>query len=105
MSVARWRRVPEGAGAIERLDGEYLLFGVGLVMAPEAAEPIAAALDAFRASLCGYDTGAMYVNFAEEPTDAARFYADASYWRLRAIRAAIDPAGRMVGNHPIPQEV
>jgi hypothetical protein len=95
-------RVPQGAGALARLDGEYLMFGAGVIMGPEAVAPLRGALRAFKASLADYDTGAMYLNFAEEPTDAARFYADATYWRLRAIRRAIDPAERMVGNHPIP---
>jgi hypothetical protein len=95
-------RVPEGTGAITRLDGEYLLFGVGLVMGAEMVAPVRSALHDFRASLAEYDTGAVYPNFAEEPTDAARFYADATYRRLRELRRAIDPADRMVGNHPIP---
>ena len=43
-----------------------------------------------------------YLNFVEQPTDAARFYAEADYARLRAVRAAVDPDGLMVGNHPIP---
>ena len=43
-----------------------------------------------------------YLNFVERPTDASTLYDDDDYARLRAIRAAVDPAGRMVGNHPIP---
>jgi hypothetical protein len=65
--------------------------------------PVRGALRGFKAALAGYDTGAMYLNFAEGPTEAARFYLDGSYWRLRAIRAAVDPTERMVGNHPIRQ--
>jgi hypothetical protein len=95
-------RVPEGAGAVGGFDGEYLLFGAGLVMGPETVAPVGAALDEFKASLAAYDTGATYLNFAERPTDAATFYRDESYARLRAIRAAVDPEARMVGNHPIP---
>ena len=45
--------------------------------------------------------GKDYLNFVEHPTDTSRFYADEDYARLRAIRAAVDPDGRMVGNHPI----
>jgi FAD binding domain len=95
-------RVPEGAGAIARFDGEYLLFGAGLVMGPETVAPVRGALHDFKAALADYETGSMYLNFAEAPTDPARFYADAAYWRLRAIRRAVDPAERMVANHPIP---
>jgi hypothetical protein len=95
-------RVPEGAGAAGRLDGEYLMFGGGVLMGPETVAPVAAALREFRAALEAYATGAAYLNFAERPTDPATFYADGAYERLRAVRAAVDPAGRMVGNHPIP---
>ena len=95
-------RAPEGAGAIGGLDAEFLLFAVGVVMVPEAAAPVRAALDAFAQALADYDTGSSYLNFVEETTDAARFYDEASYRRLRAIRASADPDGRMVGNHPIP---
>ena len=41
-------------------------------------------------------------NFVGEPTDPATFYTHATYARLRAIRAAVDPHGLMVANHPIP---
>jgi FAD/FMN-containing dehydrogenase len=94
-------RVPDGAGAAGRLDGEYLMFAGGIVMAPEMAAPVAAALHACKAALADYDTGSSYLNFVEQPVDAAQLYADDVYPRLRAIRAAVDPDGRMVGNHPI----
>jgi FAD/FMN-containing dehydrogenase len=95
-------RTPEDAGALGRLDGAYILFGVGVVMAPEMAEPVGAALAAFKASLAAYATGSSYPNFAEQPTDTATFYGADAYARLRALRAAVDPDGRMVANHPIP---
>ena len=43
-----------------------------------------------------------YLNFVEQPTDPATFYTEDAYARLRAVRAAVDPDGVMVGNHPIP---
>jgi FAD/FMN-containing dehydrogenase len=95
-------RVPAGAGAAGSLDGEYLLFSVGLLMGPDAAEPVLSALARFKAAMARYDNGSAYLNFAEHPADPATFFSDESYARLRAIRAAVDPEGRMVGNHPIP---
>jgi FAD/FMN-containing dehydrogenase len=95
-------RTPATAGALGRLDGEYLMFSAGIVMAPEMLEPVQAALQALKASLAAWDSGADYLNFVEEPADAARFFTEEASGRLRAIRAAVDPAGRMVGNHPIP---
>jgi hypothetical protein len=95
-------RVPEGAGAAGRFDGEYLLFAAGVVMGPETVGPVADALHAASAALAPWDTGSAYLNFVEQPSDAARFYTDEAYARLRAIRAAVDPDDRMVANHPIP---
>jgi FAD/FMN-containing dehydrogenase len=95
-------RVPEGAGAAGRLHGEYLLFGAALVLDEESARACAAALGRFREALAPYASGKHYLNFVEHPADAAAFYSDEGYARLRAVRAAVDPAGRMVGNHPIP---
>jgi FAD binding domain len=98
------RRAPEGAGATGSLDGEYLVFSGGLLMGPESAPAVESALADFKAAMAPYDNGSAYLNFAERPVDPARFYGDESYWRLRAIRAAVDPDDRMVGNHPIPAQ-
>ena len=97
-------RVPAGAGAAGRLDGEYLMFGAALIMGPESAAAAEAGLERFKAALAAYETGKDYLNFVEHPTDTSRFYADEDYARLRAIRAAVDPDERMVGNHPMPQQ-
>ena len=48
-------------------------------------------------ALSAYDNRQEYLNFVEEPADAAAFYADEAYARLQAIRAAVDPDGVMVG--------
>jgi FAD/FMN-containing dehydrogenase len=95
-------RVPDGAGAAEQLHGEYLLFGVSLLLDPGSAATAQAALERFRASLAAYETGKQYFNFVEHNVEAAVFYDDATYARLRAIRTAIDPHGVMVGSHSIP---
>jgi FAD/FMN-containing dehydrogenase len=95
-------RVPDEAGATGSFDGDYLYFTAGLVIGPEMAQAVHAAGAAARAALAPYDTGAAYLNFAEAPTDPSAFYDAESYERLRAIRAAVDPAGLMVGNHAIP---
>ena len=69
---------------------------------PRARAAVAAAARGRARSLEPYATGRQYLNFVEAPTDPAAFYADEDYARLRAIRAAVDPAGTMVGNHPVP---
>ena len=43
-----------------------------------------------------------YANFVEEPADASAFFDPTTWARLRAAKAAYDPAGLFVGNHHIP---
>ena len=95
-------RVPAGGGAAGCIRGEYLLFSVGLAMSPEMAAAAAVGQAAIGAAMAPWATGKEYLNFVEHAVDPATLYGDDDYGRLRAIRAAVDPAGRMVGNHPIP---
>jgi hypothetical protein len=59
-------------------------------------------LVALNRALAPYDTGRRYLNFTDERTDPARFFAPQAYRRLRAVRAAADPDALFRANHPIP---
>jgi FAD/FMN-containing dehydrogenase len=95
-------RTPAAAGALTGLAGEYLFFTCGLALDEAMAEAVHRAGAEIVAALSPYDTGRAYLNFAGAPTDAATFYTDEDYARLQGVRAAVDPEGRMLGNHPIP---
>ncbi|WP_433722737.1 FAD-binding oxidoreductase [Nocardia sp. CA-129566] len=95
-------RQPEDSGALGALPGSYLMEGIGLVTAPELAEPIDIALRQLRAAMSRYDTGRVYANFVDRPTDVSTVYDEASFRRLRELRASVDPDGLMVASHPIP---
>ena len=58
------RRVP-GAGAQGSLDGSFAFFAVGVPMGPGVAEAIMARVDALKAALAPWDSGATFVNFAD----------------------------------------
>ena len=94
--------MPEGAGALGSLDGDYAYYTVGLAMTPEMKAAVQAAAKQAVAALSPYATGAGYLNFVEQPTDTSKLFTAEAYERLRAIRAAVDPDGVMVSNHPIP---
>ena len=94
-------RVAPGSGARATLPGDISLFALGAVLDEPMGEVVEAALrdvdDAVRPYRGGY-----YPNFVEEPADASAFF-DATTWaRLRAVKAAHDPADVFVGNHHIP---
>jgi len=95
-------RVPEGAGTLGSLDGDYAFFSIGMVMSPELGAAVEAAGEQAVAALASYTTGSAYPNFVEHPTDTSAFYAGDAYARLGKVRAAVDPDGVMVSNHPIP---
>jgi hypothetical protein len=92
-------RVPENAGALGSLQGDYALVGGGIVA--ESKQELDAALVRLRAATAAYETGALYPNFTEWPAAVSRFYTDAVYARLQRVRARVDPRELIVANHPI----
>ena len=58
-------RRPAGAGAVGGIDGEFLLFGVGMAVDAESAAAITRHLDVLVAAMAAYDRGRQYVNFGE----------------------------------------
>jgi FAD/FMN-containing dehydrogenase len=95
-------RVAPGAGARATLPGEIAVFALGVT--PDAASHAAleAALDELQRVAKPYAAG-WYPNFVEEPAgDVSRFFDAATWERLRAVKAAYDPADLFRGNHRVP---
>jgi hypothetical protein len=91
---------PEGAGALGSLSGEYQLYGVGMAMGPGAAEAIEAHLGRV-AEAMGPWRGRSYLNFADRPLDTAEGFDEATYARLRDVKARYDAGDLFRSNHPI----
>lgn len=94
-------QAPAGAGARGSLEGRFALFSIGLPMAPGDDAAITAALDRLHEALAPWDTGRVYLNFAERGGSARRGFDPATYARLTRIRAQWDPQGRFVSSHEI----
>ena len=94
-------RVPDGAGALERVDGRFLAFTGGLTMEPADVEPVARVARAAMEILAPYSRGRTYLNFAEKVTNTRTAYSVATHARLQAVKAGVDPDGVMHGNHRI----
>jgi hypothetical protein len=92
---------PDGAGALDRLDGEYAMYGVGVPMAPAMAPAIEAHLDQVVQAMEPWSTGGDYLNLADRPCDASRAFPAETYARLREIRSQADPAGMFTASHPV----
>jgi hypothetical protein len=95
-------RPHEGAGALPKLEGQFVFFALGIAATPEmAATSLADASRAARA-VAPWQNCKHYLNFAEHAVDTAKGFDKESYARLQALRAQLDPHGLMVSNHAIP---
>jgi FAD/FMN-containing dehydrogenase len=94
-------RPAPGGGALPRIDGAFMVFGVAVAPDAQAARAGQAGADRLVEALAPWSTGRRYLNFTERPVPAASGYDPASLERLRAVRRAVDPAGLFRANHPV----
>jgi FAD/FMN-containing dehydrogenase len=94
-------RIPEGAGALAFLDGEFALFAVGLPMTPEMGEAIDASITNVLQTMGRWGFGRRYLNFAERPIDARSAFDGGAVERLQAARDAADPERILRPNHDV----
>ena len=91
-----------GNGALSSIDAQYAMFAAGMVPAPELEAPVRAQVQAVKDAIAPWSARHMYLNFAETPREAATFWTEQAYHRLRRIKAAVDPENVIRANHPIP---
>jgi hypothetical protein len=91
-----------GGGALDRLDAGFCAFLVAVAATPEMAAAGRASIDQVLAALAPHCTGGMFLNLAEQGgVDPRTGYASAAWDRLGEVRAAYDPAGTFLANHPV----
>jgi hypothetical protein len=90
-----------GHGALAALDADYSMFAVGVVTGAEAAMAIDASLTELLDAMSPWDAGTGYLNFVETSDHPRRFFDTATYRRLKSVKAAVDPDGVILANHPI----
>ena len=87
-------------GAYSTMDGEYVLFALGGILALEDAPVMVEAVDRVAAAMEPWRSG-WYLNFVERNFDMSRAF-DAETWRrLQETKARIDPDGVFLANHEI----
>jgi FAD/FMN-containing dehydrogenase len=91
---------PAGAVA-DRLGEPYILWGLGIPMAPELVGPIRGSLAALQEAAAPAATGRTPLTLLAGGEDLGRVFDDASLARLRALKVERDPAGTIRGNHPL----
>jgi hypothetical protein len=94
-------RVPEGAGALGALQGDYVLFTGGIAATPEMGAAVERDAGELVRAMAPYGNGGHYLNLAERRVDTRSAYRPEAYSRLAAIRASVDPDGLFRANHEI----
>jgi Berberine and berberine like len=90
-----------GAGALATIDGKFAMFAVGPAMTPELGAAVKANVEIVQAVLAPWDSGRMYLNLAVKRQRGERLFGDATYSRLQAVKAEVDPDDVFRSNHPV----
>jgi FAD binding domain len=84
-------RPAENAGALEKLDAAFTLFGVGLPMTPEMGEAIEKHLDLLAETMQPWAAEGDYFNFAERPGPLEGILPEETCRRLADVKRQWDP--------------
>ena len=108
LSVAELRQLggalgrphPRG-GALDHLDGAFLLLGLGLGVDPDAARNphVVADADRMLQAVQPWATGGLYLPMLDDEVQARSGFDPEAYARLLAVRRAVDPDGLFVSQH------
>jgi hypothetical protein len=94
-------RAPENGGALDKLDAEYVMLGIGMLMDPAMREPIKGQLDKLHDALSPWAADGGYYNYAERPCDVEAILPEETCKRLAQIKRSWDPDNLIVANHSV----
>ncbi len=94
-------RPAENGGAMDKLDGEYLLLGIGMLMDPAMREPITGALDGLIDAMKPWAAQGGYFNYAERPCDVDAILPPETCKRLAHVKRSWDPDDLILANHAV----
>ena len=94
-------RAPENAGALDKLDAEYVMLAIGMLMDPALREPIEGQLDRLHDALGPWVAEGGYYNYAERPCDVVAILPEETCKRLSEVKRSWDPDNRIVANHSV----
>ena len=94
-------RAPEGAGALDKIEGKFLAFTGAMTPEPGDFDPAARVARRAMALLAPYSRGRTYLNFSEKVTNTRSAYSVETHQRLEDVKRRVDPDGVVHGNHRI----
>ena len=94
-------RPAENPGALDKLDAEYVMLALGMLMDPALREPIEGQLDKLHGALGPWTADGGYYNYAERPCDVEAILPEETCKRLSHVKKSWDPHNRIVANHSV----
>ncbi|WP_068400074.1 FAD-binding oxidoreductase [Kribbia dieselivorans] len=94
-------RVPQGAGAVEGIEGTHLAFVMAVAPTPEVAAASEIEVERVLEMLAPFEARWLFLNLADRPVDVSRAFTPPTWQRLRQVKAAVDPDGMFLANHAI----
>ena len=94
-------REGENAGALAKLDADYLLFGIGMPMTPELGQAIDGHLDVLADAMAPWTAEGGYFNFAERSCEIDAILPADTHARLLEVKRRWDPDGLIRANHEL----
>jgi hypothetical protein len=94
-------RPAENGGALNKLDGEFVMLGIGMLMDPALKDPIQAQLDKLVDVMQPWAAEGGYYNYAERPCDIDAILPEETCRRLSQVKRSWDPDELIRANHSV----
>jgi FAD binding domain-containing protein len=94
-------RPAENAGALNKIDAEFVVFGVGMLMDPAMKDSIDGQLDKLGEAMKPWAADGGYFNYAERPCDVDAILPAETCERLAHVKRSWDPDDLILANHSV----
>jgi hypothetical protein len=94
-------RPAEKGGALNKLDGEFVMLGIGMLMDPAMKDPIEGQLDKLADAMRPWAAEGGYFNYAERPCDVDAILPAETCQRLAHVKRSWDPDDLIRANHSV----
>jgi FAD binding domain len=95
------RRRAENGGALDKLDAEFVMLGIGMLTDPSLREPMTSALDELAGAVDRWTVAGGYFNYAERPCDVDAILSADTCQRLVQVKRSWDPDDLILANHSV----
>jgi hypothetical protein len=94
-------RSDEKGGALDKLEGEFTMLGIGMLMDPAMKDPIESQLDRLSDALDPWAAEGGYYNYAERACDVDAILPAETCQRLAQVKRSWDPDNLIRANHSV----